>query len=422
LQLRHASAIVILSDVEERTVRAVHRLVSIFRFLAAASLLTAVSLQSADAAEPIDLWRAGVQVRPVSNQADRHTIHSYYLSNPESPDGSRVLFFASTTPEGEHGDLIVLDRSTGQDTTIARGIDTEDAHRAACQQWISGGRRVAYHDVKDGRWSVHVVDLETLHDRKLADDRQLGFGRAVDDVLPLYGCHWKPDEHRDLELLNAASGEIRTAITTAQVEREHGDWLAKEFAGVPTSIFFPHISPDGQRVFFKIAAPGRDGAANNFKSETASHRQGLLVYDLATKRQLFMSEKWAHPAWHSDSRRIIERGNFFYDLDNGGMVIRLPGLPAMSNHPSVAPDGKLFVTDGLVDAVGGPKGHWGIAVGDTRGGQFQVLHRFNNSKGAKSWRKNHPHPIFSADGRRIYFNVNETNWTQLYVAEAAIAN
>ena len=56
------------------------------------------------------------------------------------------------------------------------------------------------------------------------------------------------------------------------------------------------------------------------------------------------------------------------------------------------------------------------------GDQFQVLHRFDNSKGARSWRTNHPHPIFSADGRRIYFNVNEEKWTQLFVAEAGGRN
>lgn len=297
-------------------------------------------------AEPIAVWRSGVKVRPLTNQPGRHTIHTYYLTCPESPDGTRVLFFVSTTPEGEHGDLVVLDRRTGREQVIARGIDTEDAHRAACQQWISGGKRVAYHDVKDGRWSVHVVDLDSLADRKLALDRQLCFGRVVDDLLPIYGCHWKPGAHRDLELLDAATGEIRTALSIAEVEGKYGPWLAKEFGGMPTSIFFPNLSPDGKRVFFKMAAAGRDGAANIYKSENASHRQGLLVYDLATRQPLFMAEKWAHPAWDFDSRRILERGHFFYDLDRGGQVVRLPGLPAMSNHPSVAPGGKLFVTDG----------------------------------------------------------------------------
>ena len=58
-------------------------------------------------------------------------------------------------------------------------------------------------------------------------------------------------------------------------------------------------------------------------------------------------------------------------------------------------------------------------MGDLRGKHHQLLHRFQNNRGAKSWRVNHPHPVFSADGKRIYFNVNAGDWTQLYVAELA---
>ena len=46
-----------------------------------------------------------------------------------------------------------------------------------------------------------------------------------------------------------------------------------------------------------------------------------------------------------------------------------------------------------------------------------VLHTFDNSRGASTWRPNHPHPVFSADGQRIYYNVNEGPWTTLMVAE-----
>jgi Tol biopolymer transport system component len=77
--------------------------------------------------------------------------------------------------------------------------------------------------------------------------------------------------------------------------------------------------------------------------------------------------------------------------------------------------------DGLMDKLGGKSGEWGIVVCDARGGEgrFQILHRFDNSRGARSWRRNDPHPVFSADGRRVYFNVSEGEWTQLYVAERA---
>src|SRR5687768_6183300 len=201
--------------------------------------------------DPLAPWRSGATIRALSDTPGRHTIHTYYLTNPESPDGSKVLYYTSTTRDGHRGDLVVRDRASGKETVIARNIDTEDAHRGACQQWISNGRRVAYHDVKDGRWSVHVVDLDTLRDRTLAVDRQLCFGRAVDDLVPIYGCHWNPGAHRDLELLNVATGQIRTVVTIVDVEQRYGTWLQKEFGGRTTSIFFPVISPDGQRVFFK---------------------------------------------------------------------------------------------------------------------------------------------------------------------------
>lgn len=382
-----------------------------------AAFATAALLRAAD--DPVAPWKSAT-IRPVTETVGRHALHSYYLANPESPDGTRVLFYVSTSPDGHHGDLVVRDRASGRETVIARDIDTEDAHRAACQQWISAGQRVAYHDVKGGRWSVHVVDLATGENRVRAEDRQLCFGRAVDDQLPIYGCHWNPGPYRDLQFLHAGTGEIRTVMTIADVERRYGAWLAKEFGGRPTSIFFPHLSPDGQRVFFKISAPGPDGAANNFRSSKASHRQGTVVFDLARREPIFMRQQWGHPGWFPDSRRMIEASNTIIDLEGSGKTTRIPNLPQMpGDHPSVSPDGKLVVKDGPLTLLGGAPGEWGVVVGDVRGGTFHLLHRFDNSRGAKSWRKNHPHPVFSADGKRIYFNVNDGPWTRLLVAEMA---
>lgn len=383
----------------------------------AATLLIAAGGHAAHPDDRVSLWKEA-KISPVTDTGNRHAIHTYYLTNPESPDKTRVLFYVSTARDGQHGDLIVRDRATGKETVIARDIDTEDAHRGACQQWISNGRRVAYHDVKNGRWSVHVVDLDTLKDRKLVEDRQLCFGRVVDDLVPIYGCHWNPGPHRDLEMLDVSTGKIRTVMTIADVERHSAEYLKKEFAGRPTSIFFPNISPDGRRVFFKMSAPGSAGAENNYKSRDASHRQGTFVYDLVDKKIVFMRVKWGHPAWHPDSRRIIEVGNVFFDTSENGKMTKIPNLPILrGNHLNVSPDGELWVVDGLMDNVGGPAGHWGIAVNDIRGEHQLILQRFNNSRGAGSWRRSHPHPVFNADARRIYFNVSDGPWTRLMVAE-----
>jgi len=76
-----------------------------------------------------------------------------------------------------------------------------------------------------------------------------------------------------------------------------------------------------------------------------------------------------------------------------------------------------MVTDGMTDPIRGAEGEWGIQVADLNGGRSVMVHTFDQTHGAKSWRRNDPHPAFSADGRRIYFNVGDGEYTRLFVAE-----
>jgi hypothetical protein len=357
-------------------------------------------------------------VRAVSPEAGRHTIHAYFNTCPESPDGRHVLFYASTTPNGEHGEVRIRERATGAETVLARHIHVEDAHRAACQQWVSNGKRVVFHGERDGEWIVAAVDVGRAdssphQERILARGQLSGWGQPTSDLVPLYGLHWNPGPHRGLDLLNVETGGIRTVLTAEAVQAAYPEWIAKAFGDRPASIFFPVLSPDAQRVFFKMATP----AGGDARSGKASERRGLVCYSLKEQRFLSMSEKWGHPAWCPDARMIVEAGNLLYDSDTGKGQ-RLPGLPAWhGEHPSASPDGKLLVVDTIMDRFGGSAKEWGVAVADARGTNHVIIHRFDNSRGASSWRRSHPHPVFSRDGRRIYFNVSSGPWTQLYVAE-----
>lgn len=376
------------------------------------------SLLGADAADPVAPWTANVRIAPVSPIEGRHSIHSYYTANPESPDGRHVLFFTSKHPAGYVGEVRIMERATGKETVLAENVHTEDAHRVACQQWLSGGKRVVFHEVIDKKWRVVAVDVATGVKTIVAEDRQLGFGQPAGDLLPLYGCHWNPGKHRDLEIWDAASGKLSTTATIAEVEAKYGDWLTKEFAGKPCSIFFPVISPDQKRVFFKIAA---GGGGDNFMAKIASKRQGIICYDFEKRACIWQREKWGHPAWMPDSRHIFEVGNIVIDTDAEGFkYTKLKDVPSpRGSHPSIRPDGKLMVTDGLSDSVGGKAGEWCILVGNMAGGTWKLLHSFDQTKGARSWRRNDPHPVFSADGKRIYYNVSDSEFTRLFVAEIA---
>jgi hypothetical protein len=377
------------------------------------ALVLALSVTAVVADDPLAPWR-GATVRPVS-EASRHTIHAYFNTSPESPGGRRVLFFSSTAPDAQRGEVRMTERATGRETVLARNIYCEDAHRVACQQWASNGRRVVFHGERDGEWVVAVVDVATLAERVLARGRQVGWGQPNADVVPLYGPHWNPGPHRDLELLNLDTGEIRTVVTAETVKAAYPEWVAKAFGDKPVAIFFPVLSADLRRVFFKLAAP----AGGDARSGKASTRLGLVCYDLEAERFTFMRERWGHPAWHPDGRTIVEMGFTLFDSDDGTHR-RLPGLPAVrGDHPSASPDGRLIVTDTTLEKFGGAATDWGIVLADARGTNHLILHRFDNSRGARSWRRSHPHPAFSPDGRRIYFNVSSNQWTRLYVAERA---
>ena len=381
--------------------------------LAFGVILTAIAGSAVSADDPLAPWRSRVRVRAVSSEESRHTVHSYFNTCPESLDGKRVLFFSSTTRDAHDGEIRVLDRATGDERVLAKNIRVEDAHRVACQQWVSNGRRVVFHGEREGEWFVAAIDVDSAAERVLARGRLSGWGQPHADIVPLYGPHWKPGPHRNLELLNVETGEIRTAVTSEAVTTAYPEWIAKSYGDKPTSIFFPVLSPDLSRVFFKMATP----SGGDPRSTTASQRQGLICYSLADQRFLFLRERWGHPAWHPDKQTIVEMAYTLIDSDTG-QERRLPGLPVFrGDHPSASPDGTLIVTDTTMDRLDGVATDWAVVVADASGTNHVVIHQFPNSRGAASWRRSHPHPVFSPDGRRIYFNVSSGPWTQLYVAE-----
>ncbi len=365
---------------------------------------------------------AGVKISQVLPDAECHTTHTYFNISPESPDGRHVLYFASSTSEGQDGEIRIMGRSSGKETVIAKNVTVEDAHRVACQQWSNGGRHVVYHDFRKGKWIVLAIDIASNREKVLAEDRQLGIVNASGKWIPVYGCHWNPGPHRDLELVNVETGEFRTPLTAEQVCAEYSEWIHKEFGEGKISIFFPVLSPDGNKVMIKIAC-GAGG--NDFRSPKASHREGKIIYDLERSCFLRRYDTWGHPSWHPDSRRILcvipdkqtrENRNYLLDPQTGETVKVEPASPA--DHPSFSPDGRFMVTDANIGwRPYGKPGENAIFLARTSEDEYVMVDKFMNTGGAKSWRRPDPHPVFSPDSRRIYYNVSAGSWTRLCVAE-----
>ncbi len=365
---------------------------------------------------PYENWTSGVKKHDVVSLPGRHVMHAYYALDTESPDGRYVLYYTSGTKSGEEGDLRILERKTGKETIIAEHIQTEDAHRAACQQWANGGKTIVYHDCRGGKWVVVAVDLATLKQKVLAEDRQLGFGATASIYAPLYGCHWNPGPHRDLEFVNVETGEIKTILTADAIVGKYAEWTQKRFGGARLSVCFPWISPDGKKVFCKV---GKPGWGNSYRGMHVSDRDGKVIYDIEKREFTRLSMNWGHPSWTPDSTAIFEKGNFAMNVTTGKTVLfgRSP-----TDHPTLAPDGKVFASDGKESKK---EKEWVVIVGKAvpakssqDSAAYTIIDKFDNNQGAASWRRNHPHPVFSADGKRLYYNVNDGPWTRLVVAEA----
>lgn len=392
--------------------------VCLLTLLNTAGLGIAQSERRADVKDGLAPWKAGVKVAPVT-AGDHHSIHAYFNTSPESPDGRWILYYDSTTTDGHDGEIRIRERASGKETVLARDISCEDAHRAACQQWISGGRCVVFHTVlKSGEWVVKCVDVSTGKERLLAQGRQVGFGQPLGDVVPVYGPHWNPGVHHGIEMVNVATGKIEpTGLTPAVLQKAYPDWVKKTVGDKPFSLFFPLLSPDSTRLIFKIATP----AGGDFRSKLASVRTGLFIYDLKNAKFLHQHENWGHPAWHPNSRAFINMQGVLTDLETG-KATKIPNYRIYSgDHPTYGPNGRLFTTDTTAERepFDGAKGAWAVIIGDVGTGERVVIRQFDNSKGARSWRVSHPHPSFSPDGRRLYFNVSDGPWTRLFVAENA---
>lgn len=373
----------------------------------------AAGSMSAPRHQALGFWGGEIAVRPACALTGAHVLHAYFNACPESPDGRHVLAFVSDQTTAEVGHLVVIERISGAVRELTGELIVEDAHRQAYQQWVCGGEQVVYQDLRAGQWIVAARELSSGQERVLCSGRQLGWAQPHACLVPLHGPHWAPGTHRDLQLLDVTTGEVRTALRAEDVVAEHADWVRHHLGDGPISIFFPVLSPDLGRVFFKLATP-LDGV---FRSPRASRREGLFVYDLRTGRCLLRRDTWGHPAWFPDSRRIINIPPVVIDLDSATEAVPsgLPSLPG--RHPSVARDGRTLVADALVDAEDRATQRWSIVVADLAGGGWRLLWRAPGcGPGTSSWRPPHPHPVFSADGRRIYFNLNTGANTLLHVA------
>jgi hypothetical protein len=346
-----------------------------------------------------------------------HVLHSYFNFSPESPDGRWVLAFVSPQPDAHVGDLCLFARNGSEQRVLARGLEVEDSHRQACQQFIDRGRAVAFHHCSGGQWLVESVEIDSGQRRVLAQRRQLGFNRPDVPHLLTMPLHWESGGPSDGDLhVIDGEGRVLQAVPLEAI-RPHAARLLErpDLLHVPAALAFPLLSPDGARLACKLSLP----AGTEMRSMQASQRQGLFVYDLAARQVRGCASHWGHPAWHPDSRRLVTALNGrlqWCDSDTGELTPWLDTPEFPGSHPSFCPHGRRLVTDTV--RLEDDRQRWDVAWLDLESGAVETLFSQRwQSPATTSWRPAHPHAVFSPDGRRIYFNAMHEGWMRLCVAE-----
>ncbi len=237
------------------------------------------------------------------------TTGSRQWSSPDpSADGSAIVFYSRDLPEG---DLYVVRR----DGTGLRQL-TGDSAVDRVPRWSPDGTRVAYFSNRSGNIAAWVIGTDGNGNRRLTDTREWSMPGA-----------WSPDGRRLAVNVPDKAGFLMDPDRGS--EDQTPEPLARDTAW--GSFVVNDWSPDGTRL------AGMVGWAD----------RGVGYYEVATGRQVRLTDFGQWPVWMPDSRRIlfVSGGNAFYLVDSETRAVRrVHWTPRdILGPPRVTADGREIV-------------------------------------------------------------------------------
>lgn len=344
---------------------------------------------------------------------DHASIHAYYDCCPENPAGNRLACFRFDGPVPGRGRVEIRDRD---------GLLLEHAGQGA---WGIGhvGAFPTWADDDAVLW-VDGPDDGDADPRTYLRELSRGHQRA----LPGRIRQFHPGSGRGLlqECVHDAANPLGLTRSIAVIDRA-GDILGRlhlddchaslrDPAAAPPreqlSLMNAKWSPDGSRF---MAVYSTEPFRRRSCVKPAAHYKVLVVAAADGGDVRFLGHCGHHPSWTPDGSGIIayqrrDGGQDLvrFDLASGEATTLLPGVPGV--HPTLAPDGRSVVTDVFDREHGRAR----ILRCSLPGGGMEVLADFAHVDFAHS-DGHHPHPVFSRDGQRIYFNAQDGGACGVYV-------
>ena len=381
----------------------------------------------------------------------RWLLHSYYTLCPYASDGSGRLLAAGANLDTRTGEVFILDKN-GEviDSFGEHPVESGFFHTGFWQTWSPDCRYVYYQSGSLKEPSITRRELASGKEITLAGDAEgappdgepivsglmgmlyaagYGYGVYNPDIAPV------PFENRDEHGLfeydfDKRSCDLKLSINDIIAAHPESDKLMaldRELsekngtaAGLTLMTYCVRWTHDAKRFLFYfgnhcvVKERGEPRIACIFTCDRDFSNLRLAL-DMSNSRGV-------HWSWHPDGEHLIGYGNppDNPDQEQACMsIVRYDGTGFRelcshfgSGHPSVSPvNYNLLVTDSLDELI-----FWDIANDECiESRSFSASNR-KNVAGRNEFRICH-HPVFTADGQKVLFNVLDGKYASLYEME-----
>lgn len=347
-------------------------------------------------------------------------IHTYYDICPESPDGSRVLYCKFDKNDSGKGRIIVVNKD-GSEPDCIDEVFGVNMHSGVFQQWIDNST-VVFQSFVNSRSKTIVYSLDSgvmfeipARVRMFSSENNLCLCEIKDSPSEQLS-----GKGNSICVSNIKTQAIKTVFELQDAINLYPHKEMLKHADMD-SLYFKHEkwSIDGTKFLFVFT----DESVNSVTGLRRNHIKGLFVMTSDGTDARYLGEFGHHPYWGIDSSYAFANCNRFMGkrCENGNMIVKYPvdgtepsilfeGV-IIGIHPSFSPDGSKMIGDPFEF----PEPHYrGLSIYDVESGSTEMLAVMPYTN---QWSKSHPHPVWSRDGKRIYFNSSHTGVPHLYALD-----